>query len=245
MNTAYFDCFSGIAGDMILGALLDLDLPLNTLKKEIAKLNLTGYSFQVERVTRNNISAQNVIITVTKPQPHRTLSDIQQIITSSTLAAPIKKTSLQIFERLAEAEAKIHQTIPNQVHFHEIGAVDSLIDIIGTAIGLHHLKITTIHSSPLPLGTGFVTCAHGILPIPAPATLELVKHIPVYQTNRKQELVTPTGAAIITTLAKTFGTMPPLHINKIGYGAGKTPSEYPNILRILLGTQENLQIQQN
>jgi uncharacterized protein (TIGR00299 family) protein len=235
MEVAYFDCFSGISGDMTLGALLDLGMEIKDFKNEVKKLQLTGYTIEVKHITRHNIAATDVYIKIQDSQPHRSYQDIKQIITSSKLSEKIKTTSIKIFEQLARAESKIHNIDFKDVHFHEVGAIDSIIDIIGTVILLEYYNISKIISSPLPLGTGFVDCAHGKLPIPAPATLELVKHFPVYQTNRKQELVTPTGAALITTLAETFGPMPAMNITKIGYGAGKTPSTHPNLLRICIG----------
>jgi uncharacterized protein (TIGR00299 family) protein len=235
MVIVYFDCFSGIAGDMILGALLDLGVPTRTFINELTKIKLDGYSIKIQRVTRNHISALDVIIKVTEPQPHRTLSDIKKIITESTLSKRIQKTSFKIFKRLANAEGKIHHIPSDKVHFHEVGAVDSIIDIIGSVILFDYHNIKQIYSSPLPLGKGFIDCDHGKLPLPAPATLELLKNVPVYESNRNQELVTPTGAAIITTLATSFGGMPQMKVEKIGYGAGKIESDYPNLLRIYLG----------
>jgi uncharacterized protein (TIGR00299 family) protein len=215
-------------------------MPISQFKNEITKLHLSGYSIDVERITRNNISALNIIITLTETQPHRTFSDIKKIITQSTLSDTIQQKSIDIFTRLAQAESTIHHQPISSVHFHEVGAIDSIIDIIGTVILLDYYKISKIISSALPLGTGFVDCAHGKLPVPAPATVELLKNIPVYQTNRKQELVTPTGAAIITTLSETYGPMPPMKISQIGYGAGKTISKHPNLLRIYLGTPNQI-----
>jgi len=235
MKIVYFDCFSGIAGDMTLGALLDLGIPFDLFKKELNNLFLSGFQIEIKRVTRNHISAQDVYINVTDTQPHRSFADIQSIIENSNLSNKIKEQSLNIFKKLAKAEGNIHHVPYKKIHFHEVGAVDSIIDIVGSIILLNYYKIEKIYASPLPLGKGFVDCAHGKLPIPAPATLELVKNIPVYQTKRQQELVTPTGAAIITTIAETFGEMPQMKINRIGYGAGKTQSTFPNLLRIYLG----------
>ena len=146
--------------------------------------------------------------------------------------------SKKIFHRLAVAESKVHNTAIENIHFHEVGAVDSIIDIVGAAIGLKKLNISKIFCSHLPLGTGFVKCEHGVLPVPVPATVELLKGVPVYQTQRKQELVTPTGAVVITTIAETFGEMPEMDITRVGYGTGKTKSKYPNVLRVLLGEFE-------
>ncbi len=235
MVTAYFDCFSGIAGDMILGALIDLGVETEFLKKEIKKINLSGYKISFKKVEKNHITGIDVFINVDEYQPHRSYSDIKKLIKNSSLDNKIKKISTQVFQKLAQAEGKIHNIPVEEVHFHEIGAVDSIIDIVGAVICIKKLGLKEIYCSPLPLGKGFVKSAHGLLPVPAPATVEILKNIPVYQTNRKQELVTPTGAAIITTIAKEFGELPSMKIKKIGYGAGKTKSIYPNLLRVFLG----------
>ena len=238
MTIAYFDCFSGIAGDMILGALLDLGIDVKTLKKELKKLPLSGYNITSKKIESNHITATDVTITVTEHQHHRSLSDIIDIIEKSSLQPHIKKQSQTIFYNLGKAEAKIHNMDLEEVHFHEVGAVDSIIDIIGSVICISLLGIDTIICSPLPLGHGFVSCEHGLLPLPAPATVELLKGIPVYSVERNQETVTPTGAAVITTLASRFGEMPLMKITNIGYGSGKLSSTYPNLLRVYLGEPE-------
>ncbi len=235
MTIAYFDCFSGIAGDMILGALIDLGVDGTVLKNELKKLPLTGYSIEVKKVECNHIAATDITVTVTKDQQHRSLSDIVDILNRSSLERRVKTVSRTIFTNLGKAEAKIHGVDLETVHFHEVGAVDSIIDIVGTVIGVTKLGIKRIYCSPLPLGHGFVSCDHGILPLPAPATVELLKGIPVYTVERKQETVTPTGAAIVRTLTDQFGEMPPMKISKIGYGSGKIKSEFPSILRVFLG----------
>jgi uncharacterized protein (TIGR00299 family) protein len=235
MVVAYFDCFSGIAGDMILGALLDLGVDEKKLKKELKKLPLTGYEMNVNRIQSNHIAATDVAIKITQDQHHRSLSNIINIIQKSSLAPQVKTLSQRIFNNLGKAEAKIHNIDIEEVHFHEVGAVDSIIDIVGSVIGITLLHIDTILCSPLPLGHGFVSCEHGVLPLPAPATMELLKGIPVYTIERNQETVTPTGAAVITTLASRFGEMPLMQVQHIGYGRGKIPSIYPNLLRVYLG----------
>lgn len=235
MKVAYIDCFSGIAGDMMLGALLDLGVEHSFLKKELKKLLLTGYTIDIKPVECNHIAATDVNVIVKEQSPHRNLSDIIDLIHQSKLESQVKKLSLQIFKNLATAEAHVHRIPLDEVHFHEVGAVDSIIDIVGSVIGITSLGIEKLYCSPVPLGHGFVTCAHGILPLPAPATVELLKGIPVYSVDRTTELVTPTGAAIITTMVKQFGPMPSMKIQKIGYGAGKIKSEYPNLLRLYLG----------
>jgi uncharacterized protein (TIGR00299 family) protein len=235
MVFAYFDCFSGIAGDMILGALVDCGLKISYLKKELQKLDLSGYKIYAKEVKYNNITGTDVTIDIEETHTHRNLSDINRIIEKSKLENSIKKQSKEIFYNLAKAESKVHNINIEDVHFHEVGAIDSIIDIVGSVIGIKKLGIKKIYCSPLPMGKGFISCSHGILPLPAPATGELVKGIPIYSDERKQELVTPTGAAIITTLAYKFGNMPLMKINKIGYGSGKIKSKYPNLLRVFLG----------
>ncbi len=238
MTIAYFDCFSGICGDMILGALIDLGLDINYLKKELEKLDISGYEIEIKKVEKNHITGTDVYITVKEKQHHRSLRDINNIIDNSELDDEIKELSKKIFSRLAEAESKIHNVKIDDIHFHEIGAVDSIIDIVGAAIGLKKLGIKNVFCSHLPIGKGFVTCSHGTIPIPAPATVELLKDVPVYQTDINHEMVTPTGAAVITTIASHFGEMPLMKIKKIGYGAGKIESENPSLLRIFLGKLE-------
>jgi uncharacterized protein (TIGR00299 family) protein len=235
MNVAYFDCFSGIAGDMILGALIDLGVNEQFLKKELKKLPLSGYTIAVKHVESHHIHAVDVTVTIQKEQCERNLLDITAMLEESTLHPLIIKRCKDIFHRLAHAESRVHNIGLDEVHFHEVGAVDSIVDIVGSVIGLENLGVERIYCSPLPLGHGFVTCAHGVLPLPAPATVELLKGVPVYSVDRTQELVTPTGAAIVTTLATQFGEMPRMRIHKIGYGNGKIPSEYPSLLRVFLG----------
>jgi uncharacterized protein (TIGR00299 family) protein len=235
MVIAYFDCFSGISGDMTLGALMDLGVQSERFIKEIEKLNLKGYSININKIKEHQITATDVNIQLSEKQPHRHLIDIYKIIDESSIDEIVKKQSKEIFNKIAIAESQIHNTSIEKIHFHEVGAVDSIIDIIGACILIKELKIDKIYSSPLPLGSGFVKCMHGIIPIPSPATLELLKEIPVYQTNRKQELVTPTGAAIITSFTQDFVKMPMMKIEKIGYGSGKIKSKYPSLLRIFTG----------
>ncbi len=235
MRVAYFDCFSGIAGDMILGALIDLGVKSSVLKQELQKIDVSGYCLTVRKTKYNHIAGTDVCITVKQPQQARRFSDIKKCITTSVLDDWVKKTSVDIFFRLAQAESTVHGIRVEDVHFHEVGAVDALLDIVGSVVGLQKLGVEKVFCSPLPLGKGFISCAHGILPVPAPATAELVKQIPVYSDERRQELVTPTGAAIITTIASSFGSMPLMKIEKVGYGAGKIKSEYPNLLRVFLG----------
>jgi uncharacterized protein (TIGR00299 family) protein len=191
----------------------------------------------VKHVESHHIHAIDVTVTIQKEQCERNLLDITALLEESKLSPTIIKRCKDIFHRLAHAESRVHNVSVDKVHFHEVGAVDSIIDIVGSVIGLEKLAIEKIYCSPLPLGHGFVTCAHGILPLPAPATVELLKGVPVYSVDRTQELVTPTGAAIITTLATDYGEMQRMRIQKIGYGNGKIPSEYPSLLRVFLGEE--------
>jgi len=241
MTIAYFDCFSGIAGDMILGALIDLGVDINYLKKELKKLNISGYEINVKKVEKNHIAGTDVNIAVKEKQHHRSLTDINNLIDKSNLDREVKELSKKIFLKLAEAEGKIHNVKINEVHFHELGAVDSIIDIVGSAIGLKKLKIENVFCSHLPLGKGFVRCSHGTIPIPAPATVELLKEVPVYQTDINHEMVTPTGAAVITTIASHFGEMPLMKIKKVGYGTGKIKSKQPGLLRVYLGNLKKIE----
>lgn len=240
MTIAYFDCFSGISGDMTLGALVDAGVPIETLRAELAKLDLPGYTLTSEKVQRGGISATKVnVILEQRKQPARQLADIKGIIDSSPLGEAVKRKSLAVFRRLAEAEAKVHGTTVEKVHFHEVGAVDAIVDIVGSVIGLEHLGITGIIASPVNLGSGSIHTAHGKLPVPAPATAELLKGIPVYSSSITMELTTPTGAAIIATLADTFGPIPKITVDRVSYGAGgKDLPDQPNVLRIFLGAYD-------
>ncbi len=240
---AYFDCFSGISGDMILGAFLDLGIPVSLLRKGIASLPLRNFDIEIEKTTIEGISATNCFVKYSKTSKTKTYLDIVHIIKESTLSPYTKETSIQIFQCIARAESKIHDCNINQVQFHEIGAIDSIIDIIGTVICIEYLNIKNIFSSELPVGSGFIKCSHGTLPIPAPATVEILKGIPVYGSHINGELVTPTGAGIIATLAKSFGKIPKITIRQVGYGCGKNKKDnHPNLIRIILGeitSQEN------
>ena len=206
MKIAYFDCFSGISGDMVLGALADLTDGPTFLREELKKLSLKGYSLSHKKVKRGVIESTKVDVKITeKNSSQKNLKDIIKIVESSSLEESIKKDSIKIFNRLAKAEASVHGTTINEVHFHEVGAIDSIVDIVGSVIGLHHLNVSKIVSSPLNTGSGFVKCDHGTLPVPAPAVMELLKGFPCFSSGIQQELTTPTGAAIITTMAEEFG----------------------------------------
>lgn len=234
---AYFDCFSGISGDMTLGALIDLGVPVEWLLERLRKIPLNSFDIRVEQILRNGLTAQNVFVNVKDDGKSRNYKDIKCLIKASPLSESIKNKSLKIFNRIASAEAKIHQCPVEKVHFHEVGGVDAIVDIVGTALCLEHLGIKKIIASPIPLGRGFVSCSHGTLPVPAPATIELLKDVPVYGTQIENELVTPTGAAIIASIAESFGPIPQMTVEKIGYGAGKNNlGSRPNLLRVITGT---------
>ena len=237
MTLAYFDCFSGISGDMALGALVDAGLPLEDLRAELAKLGLSGYSLGSRKVLRSGLSATKVdVILDAKEQPARRLADIRRIIDGSALGPSAKRKSLDIFTRLAMAEAMVHGTTPEEVHFHEVGAVDAIVDIVGAVVGLELLGINEVIASPVNVGSGSVHTAHGRLPVPAPATAELLKGIPLYASSISFELTTPTGAAIISTLASSFGPLPQLTVRRTAYGAGGRDLPHtPNVLRLFVG----------
>ncbi len=233
---AYFDCFSGISGDMTLGALIDLGVPVAFLKDSIRALPLKGFDITVAGVEYNGISAQRVTVETTEDHPHRRYADIRKLIESSPLPGEAKEAALAIFRRLAEAEAAVHGCSPEEVHFHEVGGVDAIVDVVGTALGMAHLGITEAMSAPVPTGRGFVDCSHGRLPVPAPATLALLKGIPIFGGEAECELTTPTGAAIVSTVSGRFGPMPEMVVSGIGYGAGRrnlVPG--PNVLRLVIG----------
>lgn len=242
MKIAYFDCFSGASGDMIMGSLLDAGLSLEHLRDQIKKLGLSHYDIGVEKVTKKGISGSQALVTIDQhhhDHHHRYLSHIKEIINNSTLSESVKEKSTAIFQRLAEAESEVHGFEVENVHFHEVGAMDAIIDVVGAVIGFNALGIKKIVCSPLHVGSGTVECAHGTLPVPAPATAELIKGRPVYSTGVKGELLTPTGAAILTTLSSEFGAMPPMSIKSIGYGAGTLEPSIPNLLRVVIGETDD------
>ena len=238
MKIAYFDCFAGASGDMILGALLDAGLPIERLREELAKLHLSHYEVRVEKVTKKGIGGSQALVVVDEghhSRHHRRLHDIEEILGHSDLEASVKAKSLAVFRRLAEAEAKVHRSSVDQIHFHEVGAMDSIIDVVGAVAGIAALGIERIYSSPLHVGMGTVRCAHGVLPVPAPATAELIRGKPFYSDGVAGELLTPTGAALLTTLAADFGPMPAMIAEAIGYGAGTADPGIANLLRLFIG----------
>lgn len=237
---AYFDCFSGISGDMTLGAFVDAGVPPEFLADTIKSQLIPDFDLTVTRVSKMGIGAQKVDVIV-KSAAERDYDAIRRLIAGSSLADAVKRTSLAIFEKLAAAESKIHGCPKHHVHFHEVGGVDAIVDIVGAALCVDYLKIDAVHASRIPLGNGFVRCAHGLLPVPAPATAEMLKDVPVYGTDVSGELVTPTGAAIITTLAAGFGPMPGMRVSQTGWGAGSRDYAHaPNLLRVFLGESEHL-----
>ena len=232
----HFDCFSGISGDMVLGACVDAGVPLQWLQEQIQKLPIEAVEIACQDVTRQGVGAKQIrVIEKSKAHP-RNYRSIVNLIEGGDLSAPVKKTASDIFRRIAQAEAAIHGCAIDDVHFHEVGAVDSIVDIVGAALCFEYLQIQTASSTALPLGSGFVNCAHGRLPVPAPATLEILKGVPVYGSQAKGELVTPTGAGIVASIADKFGRIPSMDIERIGYGSGSRElADRPNLLRVLIG----------
>jgi uncharacterized protein (TIGR00299 family) protein len=293
MKIAYFDCFSGISGDMTLGALIHAGADVDALREGLASLGLHGWELRVRPVTRGGINATDVDVHVedgstnderrttndpahshghmhshgahgqdhiyaldhepqhshghhhdpshphahahSHTQPQRGLREIRALIAGSALPATVKERATRVFQRLGEAEARIHACDVEEIHFHEVGAVDSIVDITGAVFALHLLEVERVVCSPLPMGRGFVRAAHGLLPVPAPATLELLRGLPMVPSEIEGELVTPTGAALMATLADAWGPMPPMRLAAIGYGAGKKEFATPNLLRVCLG----------
>jgi len=240
MKIAYFDCFSGASGDMILGALVDAGLPIDTLRRELEKLPLSGFSIRSDKVSKKGISGTRVIVEAEDSSTHRHLPKIIEIINSSSLADTIKRTAIDVFENLARAEAKIHNTTVEKIHFHEVGAIDAIVDIVGAAIGLHALGIEKVETSRIHVGSGFVECQHGRMPLPAPATLELLQGVPIFCEGIEAELITPTGAAILKTVSSRFGPAPDMTLEAIGFGAGKRDLPIPNLLRLWIGQSAEL-----
>ena len=237
MRTAYFDCFSGISGDMTIGALIDAGLSFDELRRQLATLNVSGYELAIEKVTKHGIAGTKFHVHVHDPgTQHRRLRDIEAILRGSGLPSRIQDRTLEVFTRLAEAEATVHQTTLNQVHFHEVGAIDSIVDITGAVIGLDRLDVQRVLASAVNVGAGFLRAAHGVLPVPGPATAELLKGAPTYARGHDGELTTPTGAALLAVFAESFGPFPYLRVEQIGYGAGtKELPHAPNLLRVFVG----------
>ncbi|MEN8262367.1 MAG: nickel pincer cofactor biosynthesis protein LarC [Nitrospirota bacterium] len=257
---AYFDCFSGISGDMILGALVDAGVSPEKLEKELSRLRVKGYTLSFKKVRRAGFRATKVNVNlevrsqsnrpfaetrlgkseVRKKHQFRKWKDVKKIVDASSLSKEIKQKGLHIFRRLFEAEAKVHGSRYDRVHLHELGAVDCIVDIFGALIGLDLLGIDSVYASPVNLGSGNIKTEHGILSVPAPAAIELLKGKPVYSSNISFELTTPTGAVLISSLASDFGPMPNIQVSNIGIGSGnKNFREQPNILRVFVGTEKD------
>lgn len=237
MKLLHLDCPMGISGDMFLAALIDLGVDPKTILRELKKLPVDRIDVEIKKAVRHSITATTFKVRLTESHHHRTFRDIKKIIDESSLIPKVKSLSIAIFTVIAEAEGKIHGIKPSEVHFHEIGAMDSIIDIVGAAIAIASLKIDRVTSSAIALGTGWARTMHGTIPIPAPATLEILKGVPTAASTAPFELTTPTGAAIVRTLASSFGPMPAMTIERAGYGAGKKDfKESANLLRAVVGT---------
>lgn len=261
LRIAYLDCFAGISGDMFLGAILNAGVPLGVLQDAIAALGL-GASLEIETVDRSGISCTKVHVCEgdsaaeadtpnhqykphththagSQPRPHvhgRSLSAIRTMIDVAPLPEPVKQIAIRAFELLGQAESRIHNVSIEEIHFHETGAVDAIVDIVGASAGIHFLQIAAWHCSPLNVGGGMVVCAHGTFPVPAPATADLLRGFPTYSAHVQQELVTPTGAALLRALDPNFGQQPAMKVERIGYGAGtRNPKDFPNALRLSIG----------
>jgi len=243
MKIAYLDCFSGISGDMFLGALIDAGLPFEALERTLRTMALREYSLEVNREKRNGLSGTRFLVKVESgTHGHRGLKEITEIIGEASLSKWVKDKSIEIFQSLAREEGKIHDRPQEEIHFHEVGAVDSIIDIVGTVFGIEFLGIQSVFASHLPLGSGFVDTQHGRIPIPAPATIGLLQGIPVYDSGLKHELVTPTGAALVRGIAHSFGPLPPMVVERLGYGVGsRNLPDRPNLLRIMVGVDQPAQ----
>jgi uncharacterized protein (TIGR00299 family) protein len=236
MKLAYFDCFSGISGDMTLGALVDAGCPVERLREELSGLGVAGWELTAEKVWKNGMAATWVKVRTEDQAKHRSLSAILEILEKAKLAAGVRERAAAIFRKLGEAEASVHDVPMEKIHFHEVGAVDAIVDIVGACAGFAELGIEKFACSALNVGGGTVKMAHGVLPVPAPATAKLLTGKPTYSNGVQRELVTPTGAAIVATLCEEFGPQPAMSVGAIGYGAGTADLEgQPNVLRLMVG----------
>jgi uncharacterized protein (TIGR00299 family) protein len=238
MRVLYLDCFSGAAGDMLLAALIDAGAPEGALHELVGSLKIPDVTITVESVVRRGIAAKQVKVgwDDEAPQPHRHLHHVIEIIETTPLPSRVAERAVQIFERLAQAEATVHNSTIEKVHFHEVGAIDAIVDIVGTCLLIELLNVQRIISSPLPPGSGTVTCEHGVMPVPAPATAQLLRGVPLVECPEPGELVTPTGAAIVTTLVNAWGALPTMRLEQVGVGAGTRLGETrPNIIRAMVG----------
>ncbi len=240
MRIAYFDCFSGASGDMILGACLNAGLEIDRLREDLALLGVEGYQVEAQAIRKQGFGATQFEVKVDsgQPRPHRHLRHILEILSAARLPEGVRQQATAIFTRLAEAEARVHGTTVEKVHFHEVGAIDAIVDIVGACLALDRLGVQHVHVSPIPTGSGTVKCDHGLMPVPAPATAELLKGVPLAACDEPGELTTPTGAAILTTLAQGYGGVPAMTVRQIGIGAGRRDgATRPNILRLLIGDE--------
>jgi pyridinium-3,5-bisthiocarboxylic acid mononucleotide nickel chelatase len=238
MKTAYFDLIAGASGDMLLGALLDAGLSEDALRTELAKLPIQGWDLQVRRVDKNGFTATKVDVQVS-PQPHaRPLPEIERVVMASTLSDPIKQRALEVIHIIAAEEARIHGMPIQEVHLHEVSGEDAIIDICGTIIGMELLGIEKVKCSAFPLGRGFIQGAHGSIPLPAPATVGILRGLPITGSPLQAELVTPTGAALLKHLADSYGDLPSMKLSSVGYGAGTWDLPIPNLLRVFIGESE-------
>ena len=235
MKVLYIDCFSGVSGDMFLGAMVDMGICIERISAGLDLLGIPELKIAAAKTSRGGITGTKVDVLVPDTMQERHLSDIIGIIDGSRLSPGVRKRSRSIFRRLAAAESKVHGISVEEVHFHEVGALDTIADVVGVAICLEEAGIEEAYSSPVNVGSGFVTTSHGMLPVPAPATLEILSGMPIYSTGVHAELATPTGAAILAEICKGFGTMPAIRVEKIGYGAGSKELETPNLLRVIAG----------
>jgi uncharacterized protein (TIGR00299 family) protein len=236
MKIAYFDCFAGAAGDMIVAAMLDAGLDAEFLKAQLATLGLKNLDIKISETTRASLRAIRFFPVVQKEHKHRNLKDITKIITQSKISEQAKKTAIAVFEKIAKAEGSVHGKDPGEVHFHEVGALDSIVDIVSASVGFEALGLDKVYCSVLSVGGGAIERAHQLLPVPAPATTELLKGVPIAGGPGQFELLTPTAAAILTTVVDRFCPLPAMKIEKIGYGAGSLESgKFPNVLRLILG----------
>lgn len=236
MKSAYIDCIAGASGDMLLGALVDLGLPPSRLEEELSKLGLADFRLGFSKVSKNGFGATKVDVHARDDAPERRLQDIRTIVEASTVSPQVKERALRVFTRICEVEAGIHGMSVDEVHLHEVGGVDAIVDVVGVLAGFEAMGIGHVVVSPLPMGRGFVKGAHGQIPLPAPATLGLLRGVPLYGTPIEKELVTPTGAALLVELADAWGAMPSMTLDAVGYGAGTRDLVIPNVLRILSGS---------
>ncbi len=243
MKTLYFDCFAGASGDMILGALVGAGADSRALLDQLNLLGVSGFEVTFDKVDRSGISSVQALVRTEETSSHRHLGDILKIIDRSALNAQVKARASKIFQRLGEAEARVHDVPIERIHFHEVGALDAIVDVVGACIGFQLLGIDRFVSSPLHVGSGFVQMAHGRFPVPPPAVVELLKDAPIYSSDIVGELVTPTGAAIISTVCDEYGPLPTMRAAQTGYGAGSRQYEkFPNVLRVMLGDTERTDV---